>query len=141
MHHIRVVTFCLLLAPAISSAAAPGVEQWTATSSTAMGITGDISLSPDRLVAAGKVFPLAVAADVRDFGSDRGPQAARILKVTNPMDPVLLNGNRLCGAPVRWIAVYRSDRGKSLNLSVFSGSAQPTGETGSDVCGTFLYTR
>lgn len=141
MRFIVPLSLSVLAAASAGSAAAPRVEHWTATSTTAMGITGDISLSPSRLVAAGKVFPLAVSADVKDFGSNNGPQAARILKVTHPMDPVLRNGNRLCGAPVRWIAVYRSDQGKSLNLSVFSGTARPTSETGNGICGTFLYSR
>lgn len=128
----------LLSAPAT---AALGVERWTATSTTAIGITGDIALSPTRLVAAGKVFRLAVAADVTNFATNEGPQAARILRVIRPINPVLRNGNKLCGAPVRWIAVYRSDHGKSLNMAAFIGGAQPSGETGSDLCGTFLYSR
>jgi len=130
-----------LLVPAATVAAPPRTERWSATSSTAMGITGDITLSPTVLTAAGKRFPLAVAEDVKDFGSDTGPQAARILRVTSPINPVLKNGNKLCTGQVRWIAVYRSDSGKSLNLSAFSGTNQPTSETGPDVCGTFLYSR
>lgn len=121
--------------------AAPGVERWTATSTTAMGITGDIALSPTRLIAAGKVFPLAFAAEVTNFATNQGLQAARILRVTRPISPILRNGNKLCGAPVRWIALYRSDYGKSLNLAAFTGAAQPSGETGTDLCGTFLYSR
>jgi len=121
--------------------AAPGVERWSATSTTAMAITGDITLSPTRLSAAGKSFPLAIAADDPAFGTTTGPVPARILKVTRPADPVLLRGNRLCGSPVRWIVVYRSDAGRSLNLAAFTGEARPTGESGPSLCGTFLYGR
>lgn len=128
----------LLCAPGM---AAPGVERWTAISTTAMGITGDIALSPTRLLAAGKAFSLAVVADVTEFATNEGPQAARILRVTRPINPVLKNGNKLCDAPVRWIAVYRSDHGKNLNMAAFTGARQPNGETGSNLCGTFLYAR
>lgn len=138
-YHVAAAVVTALI-PAIALAAS-GVERWTAASTTAIGITGDITLSPTRLTAAGRTFPLAVAADVKDFTSNTGMQAARILRVTHPSDPILKNGNTLCGAPVRWIAVYRSDGGKSLNLSAFTGGRQPTGETGSNLCGTFLYTR
>lgn len=128
----------LLSAPIM---AASKVERWTATSSTAMGITGDIALSPTRLVAAGKAFSLAVAADITNFATSEGPQAARILRVTRPINLILKNGNKLCGTAVRWIAVYRSDHGKSLNMVAFTGKLRPNGEMGSDLCGTFLYTR
>ncbi|MGA1799097.1 hypothetical protein VH567_09985 [Sphingomonas sp. 4RDLI-65] len=129
------------LLPAAASARA-GEERWSATSTTAMAITGDITLSPTRLMAAGKVFPLAVVADVTTFGTARGPQAARLLRITKRVNPVLRNGNRLCGAaPVRWIAVYRSDAGKMLNLAAFSGARQPKGESDAGLCGTFLYAR
>lgn len=125
-----------------TAAAAAGVEHWSATSNTAMAITGDITLSPTRLAMAGKSLPLAVAADVPAFGTSlNGPRPARILKVTRPADPKLLNGNTLCGAPARWIAVYRTDAGKSLNMAVFSSVAQPTGEDDKGLCGTFLYSR
>jgi hypothetical protein len=127
--------------PATGIASPARVEHWSAASSTAMAITGNILLSPTRLLAAGKTLPLAVAADVTDFHTNQGPQSARILKVTRPADPTLLNDNTLCGAPVRWIAVYRSDGGKDLNMSVFKGATRPHGEIGPDVCGTFLYSR
>ncbi len=141
MRSILTAVALTVIVPSTIDARPAGVEHWSATSKTAMAITGDIALSPTALVAAGKTFPLAVAADVTDFASNNGPQAARILRVTRPFDPVLRNGNTLCGAPVRWIAVYRSDGGKSLNMSVFSTPTRPRGDTGAGVCGTFLYSR
>ncbi|WP_093569591.1 hypothetical protein [Methylobacterium sp. 174MFSha1.1] len=121
--------------------AAPGVERWSALSRTAMAITGDITLSPTRLVAAGKSLPLAVAADVPAFGTLTGPVPARILRVTKPVDPVLLRGNRLCGAPVRWIVAYRGDDGRRLTLAAFTGDTLPTRESGPGLCATFSYAR
>ncbi|WP_375248687.1 hypothetical protein [Sphingomonas sp.] len=126
---------------AASVAAAPHTEHWIATSRTAIAITGDIDLSPTRLSAAGKQLPLAIAADLPAFGGLFGPVAARVLRVTRPSDPLLRNRNRLCGKPVRWIVVYRSDAGASLNLAAYAGSAMPVREDDNGLCGTFLYSR
>ncbi|WP_152046321.1 hypothetical protein [Aureimonas psammosilenae] len=126
---------------ALPAAAAPAAEKWSATSTTAMSITGDITLSPTQLKAAGKTWPLKVAGDTRTFGTDRGPQRARILEVVKPSNPKLLNGNTLCAAPVRWIVVYQSDAGSTLHLAAFTGSSRPTGEDGPGLCGTFLFSR
>ncbi|MFH6782892.1 MULTISPECIES: hypothetical protein [Methylobacterium] len=138
MRRYLVAASLLAAAPVL---AGPGAERWTALSKTAMAITGDISLSPTRLVAAGRIVPLSVAADVPAFATLSGPVPARILKVTPPADPKLLHGNTLCGAPVRWIVAYRKDAGRSLTLAAFSGETLPAGESGSGLCATFSYAR
>lgn len=135
-----------LAAPAPHGRLAPGEERWAALSHTATAITGDIRLSPRRLKTPRAVFPLTVARDDPAFGgpSFGGPKtvAARVLKVTAPADPVLLNGNRLCaGQGVRWIAVWREDGGKTLEMAAFSGEAPPGGLDAPGLCGTFSYTR
>lgn len=129
----------LLLAPA-AGARPKGVEHLTPYSHTAEGITGPVDLSPTEMMAAGVRFPLRVAADVPAFKADTGTYPARILKVTRPMNPVLLNQNRLCGGPVRWIVVYRFGK-TSLGMSVFSSEAQPVSDDSPGLCGTFNYDR
>lgn len=131
----------LLLSLTIPAAAAPTTEHWSAASKTATGITGDIELSPTALVAAGKTFPLSVAADVDAFGTDQGPKPARLLHVTRAFNPVLLHGNTLCSPAARWIAVYRSAAGKELTMAVFSGETQPQGEDDPSLCATYFYER
>ncbi|MBN4096083.1 hypothetical protein [Methylobacterium sp. OT2] len=132
----------VLLADLTAAAvAAPATEHWSATSRTATAITGDIALSPTKLVAAGKTIPLAVAADVGAFGTSGGPKPARIMRVTREINPVLLRGNTLCSPAARWIALYRRDAGKGLTLAVFSGEAQPRGEDDPSLCATYYYTR
>ncbi|OAS24989.1 hypothetical protein [Methylobacterium platani] len=138
---IRTGLVAAAMLAAVPSRAAPEVEHWSALSKTAMAITGDIALSPARLVAAGRTLPLAVAADVADFGTVAGPAPARILAVTKPADPVLLHGNTLCGVPVRWIVAYRRDDGRRLTLAVFGGEARPSAESGPGLCRTFSYAR
>ena len=131
----------VLLMSSTAASAAPATEHWSATSRTATAITGDIDLSPKKLVAAGKTFPLAVSADVEAFGTSGGPKAARIMRVTREVNPVLLRGNTLCSPAARWIALYRSDGGKGLTLAVFSGQTQPQGENDHSLCATYYYTR
>ncbi len=131
----------LLVVLTASSVAAPVTEHWSATSRTATAITGDIDLSPTKLVAAGKTFPLAIAADVAAFGTSGGPKPARIMRVTREANPVLLRGNTLCSPAARWIALYRSDAGKGLTLAVFSGQSQPQVEDDPSLCATYYYTR
>lgn len=131
----------LLVSMTASSAAAPVTEHWSATSRTATAITGDIDLSPTKLIAAGKTFPLAVAADVEAFGTTGGPKPARIMRVTREVNPVLLRGNTLCSPAARWIALYRTDASKGLTLAAFSGQTQPQGEDDPSLCATYFYTR
>jgi hypothetical protein len=131
----------LFIAVTCHAVAAPATERWTATSRTATAITGDIDLSPTKLVAAGKTFPLTVAADVAAFGTSAGPKSARIMRVTREVNPVLLRGNTLCSPAARWIALYRSDAGKGLTLAVFSSQTQPQGESDAGLCATYYYTR
>ena len=137
---VRPIVLAATMLLAGPASAQKGVERWSATSTTAMSITGDIVLSPTRLTAAGRTLPLKVAADVRGFGTDHGPVGARILKVTRPANPVLKNGNRLCTAPVRWVAVWREQTG-DLGMAVFAGTRQPAREDVPGLCGTFLYSR
>ncbi len=131
----------ILLAMTVPAIASPASEHWSAASRTATGITGDIDLSPMKLVAAGNTFPLAVVADVQAFETTQGPKPARLLRVIREVNPVLLRGNTLCSPAARWIAAYRSDAGKGLNLAVFSGETQPRGEDDPSLCATYFYTR
>ena len=141
---IRLALFAaaLTLLPQGQAQAKPGQERWIAYSKTAMSITGDILLSPTRLSMAGIELPLKVAADLARFGGDNGPVAARVLKVTRPADPKLLNGNRLgCGGPIRWIVVWRFDGGKQLAMDTFTGVAMPKSVNDTGFCGSYFYAR
>ncbi len=138
----------LLVVAAVSLAgAAPakpvGEERWVALSKTALSITGDIRLSPTRLKTARAAYPLAVAADIRAFGADDRPVAARVLRVTRPSNPVLLNTNRLCGRGlVRWVVVWRQpDDRTMLVMAAFSDRGMPKSIRAPGFCGTYHYSR
>jgi hypothetical protein len=135
---------------AASSARAASVnEQWKAASTTATSITGDITISANRITFGnGTSLPLAAAGRVPDFKIDVGkPVSATLFRVTAPEDPVLLSGHRLCGGepphPVTFIAVWRPAHVRgSVDLrtvAAFSGGEQPTRAGGPDFCGTYIY--
>ena len=117
-------------------------ERWIAASRTATAITGDILLSPTRLRAARKDFPLKVAADNPRFGGYSGLVAARILALTRPSNPRLLNGNTFgCSKPVRWVAVWQFDNGKQLGMAVFDDARLPTSEKSPGFCASYYFVR
>ena len=116
------------------------VEHWTAMSTTAMSITGDIDLSPTLLRAGHVTYPLRVTADVPGFRADVGTFPARILEVTRPIKATLRNGNSFCDPSPRWLVVYRTDP-KTLGMAVFAGPARPASIDSPGLCGTFNYTK
>jgi hypothetical protein len=72
---------------------------------------------------------------------------ATIYRVTEPANPVLLRGSRLCGngRPIRAIAVWQpppignAAPGQGRSLAAFSGAAPPKGAEDPGSCGTFQY--
>ena len=138
--HLAMVGATLLACGSTGASAKAGEERWIALSRTALAITGNIRLSPTRLHTERANFPLKVAADVPRFGGELGPVAARVLAVTAPTNPVLLNGNRLCGGPVRWIVVSHTKDG-ALELDAFDSKRMPASVKWTGFCGSSFYTR
>lgn len=130
---------CLALALAPASAKA---EHWTAVSTTAMGVTGDLAISPGRVVLSGHVFRTGPATKVHGFIAylEPPPVDAEIRPVISPTNPRLLRGNHLCSAPTRWIVTWRTADG-GLGLSAFTGRAKPHDVRSADSCGTYTYGR
>ena len=127
---------------AISAArAAEPVQRWTATSTTATAVTGDIALRGDTLVFGnGKTVQLK-RLESRDGRWTPLPETRRgtVYKLAPPSDPTLLNGNTLCGKPVTYVVL--SQRAESrLSMTAFTGKAAPDG-FGADACAVFFYER
>jgi hypothetical protein len=139
----RALTLLALLAHG-RAVAAPAGEHWEAVSTTAMSITGNVTFSPGRITFGnGKSLPLAPAGTIAKFGTGVESVTATLFRVTAPTNPVLIHGNRLCGGPVTFIAVWKPTRIMSdvdpRGMAPFSGSARPTGAGGPDFCGTYNY--
>lgn len=97
-------------------------------------------MSPTRLRTERADFPLKVAADLPRFEGALGTVAARVLAVTTPKNPKLLNGNKLCGGLVRWIVVSRTKDG-GLELDAFESKPMPTTVSTDGACGSLFYSR
>ncbi|MDX1729601.1 MAG: hypothetical protein R3184_00555, partial [Aurantimonas coralicida] len=62
---------------------------------------------------------------------------ASVYSVAAPMDPVLLNGNRLCGSgPVTYVASWGSD--SDVAVAVFDTQDIPGSDA--DMCALYYYT-
>ena len=126
----------LLLTLALDAPAAAGGAKWTAVSTTALSITGDIEVADGGITFQNGerigLKPVAGAAGV--FTLD--PPTA---------NPVLLNGNYLCGSntPPKYLA-FPTD-GSTAYLLAFDGPevptlvADPLDQTG--ICALYTYQR
>ena len=117
--------------------AAPGAvaagAKWTAASTTAMAITGDITVEPDRVTFG----------NGRSIGLKPVAGEARLFTIEPPENPQLLNGNFICSTakPPAFIAL--ESEGGEHYLLAFDGpgvpklAADPLDQTG--VCALFTY--
>lgn len=112
-------------------------DSYTALSNTAMSITGDIELDDFEIVFAnGKRLEFSdLVADTFIVDDEQVP--ASLYRVKNPADPVLENGNRLCGSgKVTYIANWDAGDG-TTGISVFTGATAP--ESNDEMCASFFY--
>lgn len=130
---------------------------FAATSTTAMGVTGDLTVEPTRL-SFGKGFLLetetAGLVDVTTLTKMDGDSFAktmtlptslamelrRVIKVTNAADAA---PQPLCGAAApTWVALAYDTPVTAVSMGVFSGIDAPS-PAGIDttLCGTFTYDR
>ena len=145
----RLSAAAALLLTAIPAMAAGWSEKWTATSTTAMSITGDVVLQTNKIVfAGGKSLPIVKSRNV-SFADDMGKiLPATIYRIPVPADLSLLNGNRICGGgnsavPVTYIVIWHTKpimpgdvAGRSF--AAYSGPNEPR-PSAAGACGTFSY--
>jgi len=138
----------LLAAGSALGQEAPLAEQWEPVSTTAMAITGRVTFAPDRITFANRAsLPLEPAGEVPNFQADGQRLTATLYRVTEPGNPVLLRGSRLCGngRPVRSIVVWtpppigNAPLGGGRSLAAFSGQGAPKAADDPGSCGTFAY--
>ena len=76
---------------ALVQSTAWAAEHWQATSTTAMSITGNITLAPGKITfATGKSLPLAAPVPLPGFRAEGRKVAATLYKVTTPADLQLI---------------------------------------------------
>ncbi len=92
-------------------------SRWTATSTTAIAITGDIELSGDTII-----FANGARLHLSPVGLDR----PLVFAVSPPTNPTLPNGGKLCGrGPPTFVVLARD--GDQLYMKVFDGPQIPLG--------------
>ncbi|MDX3977613.1 hypothetical protein [Shinella sp.] len=131
------MTRTLFFACALSlGAAAPALaDTYAAISNTAMSITGDIEFDDFGITFEnGKqiVFDELVG-DTFVVGGET--VNGSVYSVSEPKDPVLLNGNRLCGAPVTYVASW----GDADTTTVAVFSTQDVPQSDADMCASYTY--
>jgi hypothetical protein len=136
----------------VALAAAQEKGNWHAASSTARSITGDVTISNQKISINFSGFPIAqirglqpsevgVAFDVDGAAGGSG----NLYRLSIPGTTRFLHKNTLCGnEDTQWMATYVV--GRSLQLAFFSGQKMPvfTPEAiaaSTDLCGTFSYVK
>ncbi|MFP5235998.1 MAG: hypothetical protein ACLGSD_08840 [Acidobacteriota bacterium] len=145
---------CAFLALFVSSSSLAAQDRgyWTAASSNAKAITGDLTIGPSKLGINFAGFPLA---PIRQLTKDEGSAAfdvvgneglgGELYRVTIPASRRFLHHNTLCGTEdTQWMATYVA--GRTLYVDFFSGSEMPkltmdALANSTDLCGTFVYAR
>jgi hypothetical protein len=148
MKHKLLLTLLLLTLPALAQERG----NWRASSNTARSITGDISLSDQKLTLSFSPFTIAriralenpeISAVFDNATNTEG--SGSLYRLSVPATKKFLNKNTLCGGEdTQWMVAYAT--GRTLQLAFFSGQKAPTFTpeaiaNSTDLCGTFTYTK
>ena len=127
----------LALALSMALASPALADTYAAISNTAMSITGDIEFDDFGITFEnGKQITFdQLVGDTFVVGGET--VNASVYSVAEPKDPVLLNGNRLCGAPVTYAASWETSDGSGTVLAVFSTPEAP--QSDADMCASYTY--
>jgi hypothetical protein len=140
----------LLLATTLPALAQDG-GYWRATSKTASSITGDVSISEEKLTINFVTYTIAQirqlqAAEINSvFNAEADAPGGNLYRLNIAASKRMLHKNTLCGAEdTQWMATYTV--GKTLQVAFFSGSKMPTLTPDAlanttNLCGTFTYSR
>lgn len=136
IHRFPAALGLFLLTLVLAAPAAAGGAKWTAVSTTAMSITGDIQVADGSITFQnGERIGLKPVARTKGVFTLDPPTA----------NPILLNGNYLCGsdAPPEYLALRTE--GATAYLLAFDGPDVPTltvdplDQTG--ICALYTYQR
>ncbi len=130
--------------------ASEAMQHWQVFSLSAEGITGDVDLSPTSIVFEnGNAFELSYVG--RALGVVYGQpkdMPAKIYRIVNPQNPILLHGNRLCSEIpyyVAWVEYSMKplmEEWNMLLLDIIKGSEPPRANMDPNrICGGFSFIR
>jgi hypothetical protein len=146
----RAITASLLICCLTVAAQEKG--NWRAASSTARSITGDVSLSDEKISINFLIFTMVRIRSLDKaelsaaFDADSNADGSGSLyRLSIPAAKKFLHKNSLCGdEDTQWMATYVS--GRSLQLAFFSGEQPPIFtldaiSNSTALCGTFAYVK
>jgi len=132
MTRIALAASAILLSAALAQA-----ESYTAVGNTATSVTGDIAMDDYAIIFANGeklVFSDLVAYELTVGGKKI---EADVYKVAAPGDPVLLNGNRLCGSgDVTYVASWLGADDLTV-IAVFATAEVPASDD--RMCASYTY--
>lgn len=140
MSCLRSASFALVIAAAsVATVSQASSETLVAISKTAMAITGDIEMDDFEMVFENGeklVFDELVGDTFLVSGEEVG---ASVYSVRAPANPVLDNGNRLCGdSQVTYVASWSAVSDDSLTIvAVFDTQDVPGSDA--DMCASYTY--
>jgi hypothetical protein len=152
MHFKYLIPTATLLLASSFSTFAQDKGLWTAASSSAKAITGDISIAEARVTIDYFNFPIGQIRVLQSaeasalFDADvNAPSGGNLYRLAVSADRRFLHKNTLCGSEdVQWMVTWV--QGRTLSVAFFSGANPPVftmdalaGTT--DRCGTFTYAR
>jgi hypothetical protein len=134
------------------TAAAQDKGYWRAASSTARSITGDLTISDEKLAINFTSFTIArirglqmEEASALFDAEGTAVGVGSLYRLVVPAEKKFLHKNSLCGSDdTQWMATFVS--GRSLQLAFFSGLKPPVFtrdalENSTDLCGKFGYVK
>ena len=153
---LRGVAMIVVLAGAMCLAARVSAQEdrglWSATSTNAHAITGDITIGEAKVTLNFFMFPLAQirrlkpveVSAVFDADVNAGIEGT-LYRLRIPGTQVFVHKNTLCGGEeTQWMATYVT--GHTLKVAFFSGDDMPVFtfdamQNTTTVCGSFVYGR
>lgn len=110
----------------LTLALATGGQHLVAVSTTAMSITGDVTVTPATMTFSNGT---SVSLRLAKTGA-----AYRLFAVSAKSNPVLLRGNTLCGAATPgYVSIGSPDAQGDVHMSFYDAAK--------DVCATYMYAR
>lgn len=131
----------LILAAVMAGGPTAAPQHWQALSTTAMSITGDVTLTPTRMTfSGGKYLNVAYAGNGHD-----GKKTVWFYRITTSRQPVLIRGNTICGDSPSYVAVeYAHDNtvtstGVTVFVSFYNSKTRPVSLNTDGFCASYTY--
>lgn len=133
----RLLPTVLGVALVIGTASSAYSDNYTAYSTTAESITGNIAMDDFNLVFQNGETLIFDRLIADNFIVDGQRVPASVFSVENPSDPELENGNQLCGmGDVTYVANWAAGEGLTA-VAVFTGNAPPAASD--EMCASYIY--